>query len=132
MADKEISIEEMKVFLKMLKKELIGVGHTIVINNIIDRLEKGEKYKAIVKDIESDFDNLHCTIMSNNSFKIIKQKYFPKPKTEIWERFINVDFPSGASFVVKMTVTKDKDGITMIRYEPGEKYGNKLEKGGET
>lgn len=124
--------KEMIEFLETLKKELVGVGHTIVINNIIDRLEKDGKYEAIVKDIESDFDNLHCTIMSDNSFKIIKQKYFPKPKTETWERFICVDFPNSENIIVKMVAIKKTDGNLMISYEPQYNYGEKLEKGGET
>ena len=127
-----MKMKEIIEFLKMLKGKPAGVGYIIVINNIIDRLEKGEKYEAIVKDVESDFDNLHCTIMSNNSFKIIKEKYFPKLKTEIWERFICVDFPNSENIIVKMVAIKKPDGNITLSYEPQYNYGEKLEKGGET
>ena len=98
---------------------------------IIEALENGEKYKQIVKDIESDFKNLHCNILSENSFNIIKEKYFPKPKSETWERFINVDFPNSESVIVKMIAIKKPDGNIMISYEPQYNYSEKLEKGGE-
>jgi len=45
---------------------------------IIALLQRGKKYEQIVNDIESDFENLHCNIMSENCFNIIKQKYFPR------------------------------------------------------
>ena len=98
---------------------------------IIEALENGEKYKQIVKDIENDFDTLYCNIMSRNGFDIIKEKHFPKPKTEIWERFINVDFPNSESVIVKMVATKKQDGNIFISYEPQYNYSEKLEKGGE-
>jgi len=55
-------------------------------DEIIEFLQQGEKYKQIINDIEYDFNNLHCNIISENSFNIIKQKYFPKEvKNEIYD-----------------------------------------------
>lgn len=99
------------------------------LDSIIGCLERGGKYEAVVKDIENDFKKLHCNIMSENSFNIIKQKHFPK--TEKWERFINVDFAHSESIIVKMIVTKNKEGNIIISYEPQYKESDILEKGGD-
>jgi len=113
------------------------------INKIIILLKEIEKENQILEGFknelvyEADFEYGHRAYKRFNIgylFDKFKQKNFPelKPrKPEKWERFICVDFPSGASFIVKMTVTKDKEGITMIRYEPAENYSDTLEKGGE-
>lgn len=115
------------------------------LDNIIELLEDGGKYKKILEELEDESKAKNNFIVPEEYLakqggimeyliKKLKEKYSPdKPEIpEKWERFVCVDFPSGASFIVKMTVTKDKNGITMIRYEPKKKYGDTLEKGGET
>ena len=46
-------------------------------------LKRGEKYEAIVEDIEKDFNDLHCNFFSEHAFNLVKQKYFPNPKKKV-------------------------------------------------
>ena len=95
---------------------------------MIALLKRGEKYKQIVKNIESDFENSHCNIMSENSFNIIEEKYFP-PKVLKHKQYINILFTDGDSICIKMIVEKYPDGRIIISNEA---EGHLLEKGGET
>ena len=46
------------------------------ISDIISALKCGKRYKAIVKDIEKDFNDLHCDFFSEHAFNLVKQKHF--------------------------------------------------------
>ena len=65
--------------IKEQKESLENCGKT---DEIVNMLRQGEKYKAIVEDIEKDFRKevgfMEAVIITEKSFNIIKQRYLPK------------------------------------------------------
>ena len=138
MTDKKVTIKEMKEFLESMTNVPAGIGFIKVVKSIIKKLEDGQKYKEILKDVVEEAKAGEIKIPNEYLgryggameyiIKIVKERYFP-PEIMKRKRYVNILFPDGENVCIKMIIEKYPGGKIIISNEA---EGHLLEKGGET